>query len=116
MRKNWMISGAESFRESHKIIVAFGETRSPDGATGSRECAPDDGLREIRGCHRKVSAPDCAALHPGYGWRLRLVAGRREQVAAAADGADHRRLGRIDLDLAPDPHNAQIDGAVEGFG
>ena len=39
-------------------------TRSPDGADGSRECAPDDRLREIRG--RNVEFPDYAALHPGY--------------------------------------------------
>src|SRR6476646_3029334 len=44
-----------------------------------------------------------------------LVADRREQVAAAADGADHRGLGRIGFDLAPDSHDPQIDGAVEGF-
>src|SRR3954471_1531386 len=37
-------------------------------------------------------------------WQLALLAGRREQIAAAADGADDRGLGRIDLDFAPDPH------------
>jgi hypothetical protein len=39
--------------------------RSPDGANGSRECAPDDRLREIRGRNQRF--PDCASLHPGYG-------------------------------------------------
>src|SRR5579883_2144875 len=46
---------------------------------------------------------------------LRLLAGRREQIAAAADGADHGGLGRVGLDLAADAHDAQVDGAVEGF-
>src|SRR5205085_2250831 len=36
---------------------------------------------------------------------LRLVAGGREQIAAAADGADHGRLGRVRFDLAADPHD-----------
>jgi hypothetical protein len=39
--------------------------RSPDGANGSRECAPDDRLREIRGRNQRF--PDCASLHPDYG-------------------------------------------------
>ena len=47
---------------------------------------------------------------------LALVAGRREQITAAADGANHRGLGRIDLDLAPDPHDTKVDRAVERFG
>src|SRR4051812_33573728 len=44
---------------------------------------------------------------------LTLVAGRREQIAATADGADHGGLGRVDLDLAPDPHDPKVDRAVE---
>src|SRR5437867_2081055 len=47
---------------------------------------------------------------------LTLLARRREQVAAASDRANDRGLGRVDLDLAPDAHDAQIDGSVEGFG
>ncbi len=45
----------------------------------------------------------------------RLVAGRREQISAASDGTDDRGLGRVRFDLAPDSHDAQIDGAIEGF-
>jgi hypothetical protein len=45
-----------------------------------------------------------------------LLAGGREQVSAAADGADHRGLGWIDLDFAPDSHDSQIDGAIECLG
>ncbi len=42
--------------------------RGPDGANGSRECAPDDGLRVIRDSRgRAKPVPDCASLHPGYG-------------------------------------------------
>src|SRR6266849_32702 len=44
-----------------------------------------------------------------------LVAGGREQISAASDGADHRGLGRVRFDLAADSHDPQIDGAVEGL-
>src|ERR1700730_6229549 len=44
-----------------------------------------------------------------------LFPGGREQVSAASDGADHGRLGRIRFDLAPDSHDPQVDGAIEGF-
>src|SRR5262249_7239772 len=46
---------------------------------------------------------------------LRLLAGRREQIAAAANGADHCRLGWVRLDLAADTHDAQVHGPVEGL-
>src|SRR5712692_2781072 len=44
-----------------------------------------------------------------------LVAGGREQISAASDGADHRGLGRVRFDLAADSHDSQIDGAIEGL-
>src|ERR1700686_4166110 len=44
-----------------------------------------------------------------------LFPGGREQVSAASDGADHGRLGRVRFDLAPDSHDPQVAGAVEGF-
>src|ERR1700757_2278985 len=47
--------------------------------------------------------------------RSGLFAGRREQVPAAADGADDGGVCRIRLDLAADAHDTQIDGAIEGF-
>ena len=47
--------------------------------------------------------------------RSGLVAGRREQIAAAADGADNRRLGRVRLDFAPDSHDPEVHRAIEGF-
>src|ERR1700741_3888198 len=43
-----------------------------------------------------------------------LIADGREEIAAAADGPDHRGLGRIRLDLAADAHDSQIHGTVEG--
>jgi hypothetical protein len=58
-------------------------SRSPDGANGSRECAPDDKLREIRGRLADIATPDCAepviarrftptrSLHPGLSTRTR---------------------------------------------
>src|SRR4051794_38898130 len=46
---------------------------------------------------------------------LSLFSNRREQVAPAADGADHRRLRRVRLDLAPDPHDPQVHGSIESF-
>src|SRR5712671_120023 len=45
-----------------------------------------------------------------------LFAGGREQISAASDGADHRRFGRIDLDFAPNSHDPQVHGAIEGLG
>src|SRR6185312_6744464 len=42
------------------------------------------------------------------GLALCLVAGRRKQVAAAPDGADHRRFCRVRLDLAADAHDTKI--------
>ena len=68
---------------------------------------------------RTLEKPRLFYLSPqgrGSNKRLRLVAGRREQVTAAADGADDGGLGRIDLDLAPYPHDTKVDGAVESFG
>src|ERR1700759_3615618 len=44
-----------------------------------------------------------------------LLTRRREQVAAATDGADYRRLGRVRFDLAADAHDAKVDGTVEGL-
>ncbi len=38
--------------------VSPNSKRSPDGANGSRECAPDDRLREIRGHIRRIAIPD----------------------------------------------------------
>src|SRR5258708_39827136 len=38
-----------------------------------------------------------------------------EYVAVAALGADVLRLGRIRLDLAPEPHDLDVDGAVVDF-
>src|SRR5271165_4503347 len=52
----------------------------------------------------------------GRGSGSSLVPRRRKQIAAAPDGADHGRLGRVRLDLAADPHDSEIDGAVESFG
>ena len=48
--------------------------------------------------------------------RSGLLPDRGEQVAAAPDGPDHGRLGRVRLDLAADTHDAEIHGPVEGFG
>src|SRR5437899_6957142 len=45
-----------------------------------------------------------------------LVAGWRKQISAAPDGADDRGFGRVRFDFAPDSHDSQIDGAIEGFG
>src|SRR5579872_6156084 len=42
-----------------------------------------------------------------------LVAGRREQVSAAANRPDHGRLGGIDLDLAANSHDPKVNGAIE---
>ena len=53
---------AETFEDAGRAATG---TRSPDGANGSRECAPDDRLRAIR----VLSAerfPGYASLHPGY--------------------------------------------------
>src|SRR5258708_9847296 len=36
--------------------------------TGRREAPPDDRLRVIRDGMPVEKTPDCAALHPGYGW------------------------------------------------
>src|SRR5580693_1985949 len=44
-----------------------------------------------------------------------LVGDRREQISAASDGADYRGFSRVRFDLAPDSHDSQIDGAIEGF-
>src|SRR6185437_1017944 len=46
---------------------------------------------------------------------LRLVPGRREQIATAADGADHSRLGRVRLDLPADAHDPEVHGPVESL-
>src|SRR5712672_3097152 len=45
-----------------------------------------------------------------------LLAGGRKQISAASDGADYRGFGRIDLDFAPDSHDPQVHGAIEGLG
>src|SRR5690348_3367727 len=47
--------------------------------------------------------------------RSGFIPDRRKQISATADGPDHGWLGRIDLDLASNSHDAQIDGAIEGF-
>src|SRR5258708_10011013 len=63
-----------SLAPQHEVVV-FQQVRphprvtaSPlsleEATNGSRECAPDDRLREIRESRRQT--PDCAALHPGY--------------------------------------------------
>src|SRR5262245_23133464 len=39
-----------------------------------------------------------------------------EYVTGASHGLQHLRLGRVLLDLLPDPGDAQIDAAVEHFG
>src|SRR6202023_811541 len=57
-----------------------------------------------------VIGPDLRLAFAGTTRELGLIPRRRKQVSAAADGADHRRLGRVGLDLAPDPHDPQIDG------
>jgi hypothetical protein len=49
--------------------VSPNSKRSPDGANGSRECAPDDRLREIRGHIRPIAIPDL--------WRQTCSAARR---------------------------------------
>ena len=48
--------------------------------------------------------------HSAMGFRR-----RREQVAAAANGADDRGVGWVRLDLAADAHDPQVDRAVEGL-
>src|SRR3954452_5995008 len=45
--------------------------------------------------------------------RLRAIGG--EQVAGAANRTNHRRPGRVRLDLLADAGDAHIDGAVEGL-
>src|SRR5205085_1143420 len=43
------------------------------------------------------------------------VADRREDVTAATDGANNSGARRIGLDFAANPHDAQINGAIEGL-
>src|SRR5215216_1984919 len=89
---------------------------SPQGCFSPRPACGERSPRSCaagKGAHRALTLSEFAeaAPHPnplparagrGSGSKrsLRLVAGGREQIAAAADGADHRGLGRIDLDLA----------------
>jgi hypothetical protein len=51
--------------------MATSKCRSPDGANGSRECAPDDRLRAIR---ESIAAPDFTSFHPGHEVRRGFVA------------------------------------------
>src|SRR4051812_41144994 len=46
---------------------------------------------------------------------LILAAIRREQISGATDGADHRGVGWIGLDLTPDPRDPHVYRPVKGF-
>jgi hypothetical protein len=54
-------------------------------------------------------------FNDGSIFRSDLVTGRRKQISAASDGADYRGFGRVGFDFAPDSHDPQIDGAIEGL-
>src|ERR1700722_297695 len=61
-------------------------------------------------------APFCLTPRQrGAGTNSGLVADGRKQISAAPDGADNSRLGRVGFDFAPDSHDAQVDGTIEGF-
>jgi len=104
------------------FVAGFGVCTRPFDRPGPQQRAQQGCYRQSASCqensHRALAIGTAVAnkLPDRVRRKSGLVAGGREQIAAAPDGADHCGLGRVDLDLAPDPHDPEIDGAIEGFG
>src|SRR5262245_58369425 len=94
--RNWSRSGP-----SYTAMVANSTFRIVASAEASASCT------------RSPSAPETASAASRRRSSTGGPSARDEHVARAAHGADGRRLGRVGLDLAAQPRDADVDRAVE---
>src|SRR3954452_19865104 len=69
-------------------------------ATKHPELKCEQFQQKLRSRVRAASRRKARGARPTAAWGSGLLAGRREQIAAAADGADHGGLARVDLDFS----------------
>ena len=107
---------AQRFKDAAHLALPVASFVKPanDVNSGHRRALPD--AVPIAACFSRHGQPSfhSRATESGYQWSRRSVAfaGRqREDIAFAADCAQEFRIGRVRLDLLPQPHDADIDRA-----
>src|SRR6185312_12215574 len=98
-----------------KIVNIFNVRKMPGFQMGKVPASRTDFWALPSQLWRSLGCTAAKSPPPGEDPSSGLLAGGREQIAAAPDGPDHGRLGRVRLDLAANPHDAQVHGAVEGL-